>query len=328
MYIRCCIIVLLIMLISPVHAVLQHAISYEGGCRFGDRILGYSQARYLSYFTGLPFLYRPFIYSECLTIDYQAQSYEMHAKDYENVFYINSNQTLQEFFCKIQDPNTLPTLFILDYFPAELGEWDLDPTRSVAFDIPWKDPRFNKYLQRSLSPRIVIPDFRQPGRLNVATHVRVFSGADTPQTPFYGFPLKNPTSDYHKRQIKRVFEWNLSRPMHVFLFSDIAQPLNLLEEFRQAFRDYDITFDIQVLERPDVNNVVQDFFAMQKFDVLIATQSNFSMMAARLGSFDMIIYPVHAQGRYPQPSRIDRVQLVTTASTWFPYKINTILKDN
>ncbi len=33
---------------------------------------------------------------------------------------------------------------------------------------------------------------------------------------------------------------------------------------------------------------------MQKFDVLITTQSNFSMMASRLADFDMIISPVHA----------------------------------
>lgn len=305
----------------------RHGISYENGDRFGDRVLGYAQARYLSYVTGLQFFHRPFNYSEHLTIDYEALPYDKHSNKY-SISSINSAESLADFFCKIRDPQTPPTMFVVDYFPSELGEWEIDPERSVAFDIPWHDPEFKSFLNKSLSPRIPIPDFREPGRLNVATHVRTMSGYDSPWGSLARFPLKLPTSDYHKRQIKRVYQWNLQRPMHVFLFSDSGKPAELLEEFRNSFHEYDITFSIQILEKPDLNNVVQDFFGMQQFDVLIATQSNFSMMASRLGSFDMIIYPIHAEGRYPEPSTIDRIQLVTKPSSWFPYAINTILKDN
>jgi hypothetical protein len=66
---------------------------------------------------------------------------------------------------------------------------------------------------------------------------------------------------------------------------------------------------------------------MQEFQVLIATQSNFSMMASRLGSFDMVIYPVHSIGTYPNVE-IDRVQLITKKSDWFPYEITTTLREN
>jgi hypothetical protein len=182
-------------------------------------------------------------------------------------------------------------------------------------------------LKQALSPRIPIPDFTQQDRLNVAVHVRTLSGNDTPETVLGFFPLKFPPLDYQKNQIKRVYEWNLKQAMHVFIFSDSKQPQELLEDFRQTFNGYDIIFNIQMVDRPDLNTVIQDFFAMQKFNVLIATQSNFSLMAARMSSFDMLIVPIHAQGRYPQPSRIDRIQVISNASSWFPYSINTILKE-
>ena len=304
-----------------------HAISHENGGRFGDRVLGYTNARYLSYSTGIPFLYTTFSYSEHLTIDYDALAADQHSYKYTNKFYINSAESLAEFFCKIRDPKEPPTIFVVDYFPSDLSEWDTDYNRSVAFDIPWNDEEFKSYLKQCLSSRLPIPDFREPGCLNVATHVRTLSGGDTPEGSLAYFPLKHPTSAYHKRQIKRVYEFNMNRPMHVFLFSDTNKPAELLQEFREYFRGYDITFNMQMLEHPDLSNVVQDFFAMQQFDVLIATRSNFSMMAACLGSFDMILYPAHAEGRWPEPSTIDRVQIISKASDWFPYSINQILKN-
>jgi hypothetical protein len=312
---------------TPCLDAQNHAISYQGGSRFGDRVLGYCQARYLSYVTGIPFLYRSFPYSQHLTIEYQAENYDTWARRYPTTFTICSANTLTEFFAKIRDPKTPPTLFIVDYFPGDLDEWKIDKTRSIALEIPWDDLAFKSYLQRSLAPRLSIPDFRQPGCLNVAVHVRTMSGPDTPETSLAYFPLKFPTLDYHIRQIRRVYTWNLERPMHVFIFSDSKQPLNLVEEFRSAFQGKAITFDIQVLEKPDLTHVVQDFFAMQKFDVLIATRSNFSLMAGRLASLDMFIYPTHAKGRFPKPTRVDRIQLITRASSWFPYTLNAVLKD-
>jgi hypothetical protein len=108
----------------------RHAITYEGGARFGDRVLGYFQARYLSHSTGIPFIYRPFPYSEYVNIAFEARPYFPFAVRYRFIFHIRSAQTLSEFFCKIRDPNTPLTLFILEYAPADLGEWDVDLTKS------------------------------------------------------------------------------------------------------------------------------------------------------------------------------------------------------
>jgi len=324
---------LLILLFCFLHAntyqdlAKQHAISYDlGGGRFGDKLLGYSQARYLSFLTKIPFLYRHFPYSDQLNIEFNALPYDQHSQLYATVFHVNSAETLEEFFKSIRDPRTSPTLFIIDYFPSDITEWEKDLTRSALLTIPWFDPDFFAFLKTSLTPKVPIPQLKKEGCLNVADHIRTLSGADTPDTSIFNFPLKHPDINYHKRQIKRVYEWNLKKPMHVFLFSDTKHPLELLANFRKSFQNTNITFDIQVHENVDLDFVVQDFFAMQQFDVLIATQSNFSMMASRLANFDMVIFPVHAIGQYPH-WQIDRIQVITKKSAWFPYEVNTILKD-
>ncbi|HSX26204.1 MAG TPA: hypothetical protein VLE89_04265 [Chlamydiales bacterium] len=304
-----------------------HAITYEGGDRLGDRLLAYSQARYLTYITQVPFLHRPFRYSDQMKIDYQAESYEEKFRSFHFQYTIRSGDELLEFFRRIQNPNTPPTLFILDYHPTEITEWDKDSSRSVLFNVPWwQDREFFNYLHASTAPNIPIPDLTVEGRLNVAAHVRTLSGGDTVDTSTLAFPLKHTNTDYHKRQIRRVYEYNRRRPMHVFLFSDTKEPLALLEEFRNSFRGEDIIFNTRVLEQPDTQHAVEDFFAMQKFNVLIATQSNFSMMAARVGDYDMVIFPIRAIGVHPN-SHIDRVQLVTRKSSWFPYQLDITLKD-
>jgi hypothetical protein len=312
---------------SDTELAKRHALTYdEGGGRFGDRILVYAQARYLSFLTEIPFLYRPFIYSDQLIIEHNAEPYDKYAQRFKNKFHINSAGTFSEFLCLIRNPNIPPTLFVVDYFPSDIFEWNMDSTRSIALEIPWHEQQFAQYLKSSLSPRIPIPELRKPGRLNVADHVRALSGDDTPETSIRYLPLKVPTFEYHKRQIRKVYNWNLKKPMHVFVFTDSKNPQHILQEFRKSFRHEDITFDVHIRSNVDTDYPVEDFFAMQQFDVLIATQSNFSMMASRLKKFDMLIFPVHVSGQYPNWV-LDRIQVITKKSDWFPYEINTTLKE-
>lgn len=305
----------------------KHAITHQDCGRLGDQLVNYSAARYLGYLTSVPFLYIPFRNSDKLSIDFQAFSYEQMAPLYESIFHINSAETWMEFFITIADESAPPTLFIVDYFPTDISEWGTTIfDRKLLLNIPWDNADFIHYLRQSLQPRVPIPKLTKDGYLNVAMHVRTFSGGDSVENSILGLPLKHPKLSYYVRQIRKIYELNLRRSMHVFIFSDTAHPLKLVKYFKDRLGGYDIIFDIQILENPDTEHVIQDFFAMQEFDVLIATQSNFSMMSSRLGDFDMVIFPVHVTGKYPN-SDIDRVQLVSKKSSWFPYDVNVILKE-
>ena len=305
----------------------KHAITYQGGDRFGDRMLVYAQARYLSYLTSVPFLYRPFIYSDQVTIDCEARLFDQCQKEYQRTITVDSSASLVDFLHVIDNPQAAPTLFIIDYFPSDISEWDLARTMKVLLDIPWQDKGFHTYLQKVASPRIAIPNFRKEGVLNVADHVRTLSGNDTADTSSTTLPLKHPNLAYHKNQIRRIYHLNQQKPMHVFIFSDTKNPAELVKDFRQTFAGTHIEFGIQMLENADTNYAVQDFFAMQQFDVLIVTQSNFSMMASRIGEFDAVISPVHVRGTYPNV-QVDRIKLMTKQSNWFPYNLNITIRED
>lgn len=307
-----------------------HSITWEWHAgRLGDKLVGVAQARFLSYSTNIRFLYRPHEYSEYMTIEHDALPFDQIAPTYQSFFHVKSADTLMQFFKMIRDPKTPPTLFFVDYFPNDTSEWDWPLTWwTAAIDVPWRDPKFSAYLKEAMKPKFEVPNFRVEGRLNVADHIRTLSGQDQKGDSDFSFPLKHPTLGYHERQIRKVYEWNMRKPMHVFIFSDTKTPLSLLKDMKSRFKDNeDITFNIQILDKPDTKYAIQDFYAMQKFDVLIATQSNFSMMASRLGNFDMVVFPVHAIGQYPNVE-IDRVQLITRKNQWFPYEVNTVLRDD
>src|SRR5579872_1292271 len=99
--------------------------------RFGDQILSYAQTRYVSYITSVPFLYRSFLYSDQLTLDYDAKSYEQCKSQFRHDFHIKTEATFIEFLQQIQNPNTPPTLYILDYIPSDISEWNSDPNNAL-----------------------------------------------------------------------------------------------------------------------------------------------------------------------------------------------------
>lgn len=305
----------------------KHAISYDFSTgRFGDNIQAYVHARYLSYHTQTPFLVRDFPFSNQLNLSYDSHKYNGQKNNYKHEYRIHSPQTLSRFFTLIRDQSTPPTLFILNYFPSDISLWSDRPTsKTILFNLSKQENDFFEYLQKTIQPLISIPILTKPNILNVAAHVRTLSGPDNTSC-LINFPLKIPTTTYHKKQIKQLHEWNLNRPMYVFLFSDTKQPHELLSEFEAEFKNTNIEFAIQNLVKPDLNNTVQDFFAMQKFDVLIATQSSFSISATRLTNFDMTIFPIHCKGEYPN-YYIDQVRMISKKSIWFPYDLDIILRN-
>lgn len=314
----------------------KHAITYNVGAgRFGDKLLGFAHALYISHTTSLPLLFRDFNFhgqfdfpiNQQLTFDNKFLHYDAVRSHYQNEYHVNSPQSLTEFLGQIRDTNTPSTIYIIDYLPSFISEWDQNNTFALLYEIPWRDASFHRLFQESVKPNIEIPDFTKKGKLNVAVHVRTHSGDDDPKVVYPGFPLKNTFGlDYYKRQIRKVYDWNQRLPMYVFIFSDTDNPRKVINEFKEEFKGLDIEFNIQELVRPDLNNTIQDFFAMQKFNVIIAIQSNFATMAYKLGDVDMLIMPLRVQGSYPN-FRFDRIQVINKKSSWFPFDLNLICKD-
>ncbi len=125
-----CLFLLAITTLLSSHEYSQnHAISYQGGDRFGDRMLVYAQARYLSYITSVPFLYRSFIYSDLITADHEADLFDDQKTNFQQTLVINSFDSLNEFFHRIDNPESPSTLFIVGYFPSDITSF---PVRIIT----------------------------------------------------------------------------------------------------------------------------------------------------------------------------------------------------
>lgn len=295
----------------------QHAISYTISNNIDDTILSYAQARYLSHITSLPFLYREFKGSDAFDIKYNASSYDEKMRYYWKRFIINSSQSLTEFLGQIRDCNVGDTLYIVDYVPGEISVW-LSPgiKHNLSFSIPWNDFQFSPVIDQLFSHARETPDLTKKGRLNIAVWVGKLS-----EDALQNDPLVNPNRAYYRNQILRVYELSINCPLYVCLLSADAQVASLYEDLKIQFKDYDIEIIIS-----DLDNSIQNFFAMQKFDVLIATQSNLPMIALKRNLFDMAIYPVHYQ-KNNNNYWVDYVEVVTKKSEWFPYALTAGYRD-
>lgn len=304
----------------------RHGLTYGfSGGRFGDNILSYYQARYLSFISGVPFIYKPFPLSDQLSIDYDAKLYDEEITRFENFIEIKNYEDLKDYFNHINEKGSKRTLFTLSYLCTDISEWGSGPSKEkILFKFDDVDERFKKLIRKCIAPKIDIINLSKKNLLNVAVHVRTLSGTDTKETSWKQLPLKHVSIEYHINQIKKIYELNRKKDLHVFIFTDSEEPLLVLDSIKSRFNQKNIIFSIKEKANNDANSVIQDFFGMQKFDALIATQSNFSMMSARVGNFELIIFPVRLLGDYPN-FFVDRVQILSRGGKHFPYKFNTIV---
>ena len=89
----------------------SHFITYEAPSgRFGDQLMAYMHAKWLSYRHGIPLLYTPFAFSKDLLLDTQELLYAEKQYPWPRVF-IDDAQTIEQY--RGQDQ----VLFYVRYFP-------------------------------------------------------------------------------------------------------------------------------------------------------------------------------------------------------------------
>ena len=77
------------------------------------------------------------------------------------------------------------------------------------------------------------------------------------------------------------------------LFTDHNNPQELAQKYRQAVNCSRMIFDYRKSENNEFVNVLDDFFALTYFDCLIRADSNFSIIASKLGNYKLQISPWH-----------------------------------
>jgi hypothetical protein len=276
---------------------IQKAVTYEQSPgRFGDNLLSYIHAKWISYKYAIPLLYKPFVYSDRLVM-HTGEPWYTNAlqKTFSRCIILGKNRSV-----KLTDSSS--TLYLVPYFPESKSErnngvsftggaWDY-------FEVDWDDQGFIAELRKMIVPiqpikRMVLP----AGRITVAIHARKGGIHDTPETlPI--FPLKFLPDEFYIAQIKRLYDLLDKRPLYVHIFTDDHAPAVIMRKFQQSLKDLDIMWGCREHGNSETANVIEDFFAMDQFDCLIHSESNFSFIMNKINNYMISIYPdsFHREG--------------------------------
>lgn len=267
--------------------------------RLGDNLIALFHAKWVSYTHNIPLLYMPFQYSNLLKL----HEYEIPLQIVPHGYFCK-NITLHTF-----DSNTALepyTLYTIPYFPESTIEQELYRWHPNAqtFHIDWDDPGFKQELRKIIAPRYPLQLLPlPPNKLSLAVHVRKTSNGFDGQLSFdlpeeqrsaryvdNVFPSKFLPNEFYIKQIQRLSALLGHPPIYVFIFTDDANPSAIVDIFKKEVDLDNLEFDCRS-NNNHFTNVLEDLFSMVQFDFLIRSDSNFPIVASKIGDYKIEIFP-------------------------------------
>lgn len=262
--------------------------SFSGG-RFGDNLITYFHAKWVSLNYGIPFLYKPFKNANLLQLSDEDPTID-NSYQFEKTMDLASYDEVASI-----DPSTLVTV---PYFPECKWEYEagLLPPNYIYFSTDWDEPRFHREIVRWLTPKKTINTLDLPDKkITVALHVRR-GGKYEPFGPLSKvFPLKFPPDSFYIEQIQRVADIYKGQQLYIHLFTDDNNPKDIVKRFKKAINNttVEISYKDPINIKDPTEKMMRDFYSLGKFDCLIHPMSNFSIVASLLGNYKLQIYPTH-----------------------------------
>jgi hypothetical protein len=273
----------------PISSDSPIVITYELGSRFGDNLLCYLHAKWLSYHYKLPLLYVPFPHSDQLALHTKEKRLDTGIVPFLNKIKFVSGT----------DINSLPhnTLLTVPYF-VECPEYTIlrPHFKKCYFKVEWKNRTFRKLINEMVAPSPALPLVYPPkGKLSIAIHVRDGGSFDNTAMKKDNF-LKFPSYQFYLEALEVILNKNLKKPIYIYLFTDAIHPQKIKDRFQAYFKDYNhIEFGCTPAQAGDKQLLI-DFFSMLNFDCLIRGESNFSTVVSKLKDFKILITPKYQMG--------------------------------
>lgn len=270
---------------------VQNCVTYEfSGGRFGDNLLTYLHAKWISYRYDLPLCYKPFLYSSLLALDDFERSYEDFSEPFSKQILLDRNVSIRSTSAK------KPVLYVTPYFPH--CSWEIKSTRGgygewKYFFVDWKDPGFQKITRQMVLPKKNYRWITPPKEsVNIAIHLRNGGTFDTGNFAEH-FLTKFPPLDFYLDALLQTIDFFKGKQIYCYLFTDAAEPEKLIELFQEKIpSETMITFDWRKENNVHNRNVLEDFFSLLHFDVLIHPHSNFSVVPSLIHDYAISYSPL------------------------------------
>jgi len=281
-----------IFLSFPCLSGISSAVTYTfSGGRFGDNLLSYCHAKWISYKYNIPLLYKPFDYSDQLMLHQLEFPYSEELEEqFGTVVTYSIDSTID---------GESGSLYGIPFFPESNFNRN-DDVFPFLFSVDWEDPGFKALLKTMICP---INPLHMPkllnGVLSVAVHVRKGTGWDIPNyriTPAQltaSHPLRFAPDSFYIEQLKKIAQIFPDGIIYVYLFTDHDDPASLALKYTRAVNCGRMIINYRTEKNNEFINVLDDFFALTRFDCLIRPDSNFSFIASKLGDYKVQISPWH-----------------------------------
>jgi hypothetical protein len=274
---------IVLLLIAVFVEVKAAAITYDfSGGRFGDNLISYLHAKWISYQYDLPLLYRPFPFSSELM---------MEEKELKNTYSGPKIPLHHLGFIK----RDLSVLYSIAYFPENPEE---RPFTYIPFNVNWEDPQFRKMAREMIAPRRALHLTKPPeSTVNIAIHIREGGGFDTDHTRINA-PLKLPPIEFYIEGLLKIPPLFEGKTIYCHLFTDAMDVEPIANVFIEAAPL--VQFGNRKTRNFHALNVLEDFFSLFAFDILIHPQSNYSLVPALIHDYAVDYAPVRASNVHGQ----------------------------
>lgn len=293
----------------------NNAITHKLSGRFGDNIYHYSKVKWLSFKYNIPLLYKPWKYSDKLTM----HTLEIHytsdiEKQFNQLIGLKNNVSI--------NVDTISSTLFVHEGHLHDPQFKVNSPENILYEYMVRYPQFAQELKKMLQPVISMPLLDLPSdKITVAVHVRKGSGHDKPLASIQQYsnyeqlvsyekelrlghfsdkvPIwatKFPPEQYYIDQIKKLSSLLNDAPLFVYIFTDAKNPNDLIKKLEQIINKPNITFAYRENNTFNYQNqIIEDYYNMAQFDCLIRSSSRFSLAAQLLGNHKIIIYPKHAR---------------------------------
>jgi hypothetical protein len=268
----------------------QHAVtfSWKGG-RFGDHLKCFASALWFSQKHSIPFLYPYFPLSQHLALtDLEQYNPEKHHFD-QVIQYSNQVESLLQ--------NDTESILIV---------MKIKKRPKTSFN----DQEFRNSMKKLITPKISLNKIKLPKQyLSVAIHVRTGGSFVTDKEKRLTQPLRFAPLSYYVDQINYIRSLYPEKQLYVHLFTDDENPKHIIQFLQEQCSDKAILYGFRLDNHQQDQSVLEDFFNMMDFDILIQPKSGFSTMAAYLGHQTLLIKPTKHKHIDPATWYITEVEI-------------------